>query len=77
MRLAMVLKFLNDRTGSRRVQTGYPRVVEQTCTNLSYGDGSPAGRRPGKSRTQGWDAAHSQGSTMRCTGNIRRPSAAG
>ncbi len=31
--------YLNDWTGSRRVQTDYEGVVEKTCTNLPYGDG--------------------------------------
>jgi RHS repeat-associated protein len=31
--------FLNDWLGSRRVQTDYQGIVEQTCTNLPYGDG--------------------------------------
>jgi len=31
--------YLNDWTGSRRVQTDYQGVVEKTCTNLPYGDG--------------------------------------
>jgi RHS repeat-associated protein len=31
--------YLNDWTGSRRVQTDYQGVIEQTCTNLPYGNG--------------------------------------
>jgi RHS repeat-associated protein len=38
--------YLNDWTGSRRVQTDYEGVVEQTCTNLPYGDGVSCGPTP-------------------------------
>jgi RHS repeat-associated protein len=38
--------YLNDWTGSRRVQTDYEGVVEQTCTNLPYGDGVTCGANP-------------------------------
>jgi len=31
--------YLNDWAGSRRVQTDYEGVVQQTCANLPYGDG--------------------------------------
>ncbi len=31
--------YLNDWNGSRRVQTDYEGVVEQTCMNLPYGNG--------------------------------------
>lgn len=38
--------YLNDWTGSRRVQTDYEGVVEQTCTNLPYGDGQTCSATP-------------------------------
>jgi RHS repeat-associated protein len=38
--------YLNDWNGSRRVQTDYEGVVEQTCTNLPYGDGATCGSTP-------------------------------
>ena len=38
--------YLNDWTGSRRVQTDYEGVVEQTCTNLPYGDGESCSATP-------------------------------
>jgi RHS repeat-associated protein len=38
--------YLNDWNGSRRVQTDYEGVVEQTCTNLPYGDGESCSAAP-------------------------------
>jgi RHS repeat-associated protein len=38
--------YLTDWTGSRRVQTDYEGVVEQTCANLPYGDGVTCGSDP-------------------------------
>ena len=38
--------YLNDWTGSRRVQTDYQGVVEQTCTNLPYGNGTTCSADP-------------------------------
>jgi RHS repeat-associated protein len=38
--------YLNDWNGSRRVQTDYEGVVEQTCTNLPYGDGESCSATP-------------------------------
>ncbi len=38
--------YLNDWLGSRRVQTDYEGVVEQTCTNLPYGDGETCSATP-------------------------------
>jgi RHS repeat-associated protein len=38
--------YLNDWNGSRRVQTDYEGVVEQTCTNLPYGDGESCSAVP-------------------------------
>ena len=38
--------YLNDWNGSRRVQTDYEGVVEQTCGNLPYGDGATCGANP-------------------------------
>jgi len=38
--------YLNDWLGSRRVQTDYQGVVEQTCTNLPYGDGESCSATP-------------------------------
>jgi RHS repeat-associated protein len=38
--------YLNDWNGSRRVQTGYEGVVEQTCTNLPYGNGQTCSATP-------------------------------
>jgi RHS repeat-associated protein len=35
--------YLNDWLGNRRVQTDYAGVVEQTCTNLPFGDGLNCG----------------------------------
>ncbi len=37
---------LNDWNGSRRVQTDYQGVVEQTCTNLPYGNGTTCSADP-------------------------------
>jgi RHS repeat-associated protein len=37
---------LNDWNGSRRVQTDYQGVVEQTCANLPYGNGTTCGPDP-------------------------------
>ena len=37
---------LNDWNGSRRVQTDYQGVVEQTCTNLPYGNGTTCSGDP-------------------------------
>jgi len=38
--------YLNDWLGSRRVQTDYQGVVEQTCANLPYGNGVTCGSDP-------------------------------
>ncbi len=38
--------YLSDWTGSRRVQTDYEGVVEQTCTSLPYGDGETCSATP-------------------------------
>lgn len=38
--------FLNDWTGSRRVLTDYQGVVEQTCSNLPYGNGTTCSGDP-------------------------------
>ena len=38
--------YLNDWTGSRRVQTDYQGLVEQTCANLPYGNGETCGASP-------------------------------
>jgi RHS repeat-associated protein len=38
--------YLNDWNGSRRVQTDYEGVVEQTCGNLPYGGGATCGPNP-------------------------------
>ena len=38
--------YLTDWLGSRRVQTNYQGVVEQTCANLPYGDGETCGPDP-------------------------------
>jgi RHS repeat-associated protein len=38
--------YLNDWNGSRRVQTDYEGVVEQTCTNLPYGNGETCSATP-------------------------------
>ena len=38
--------YLNDWTGSRRVQTDYEGVVEQTCTNQPYGNGQTCSATP-------------------------------
>lgn len=38
--------YLNDWTGSRRVQTDYEGVVEQTCTSLPYGNGQSCSATP-------------------------------
>jgi RHS repeat-associated protein len=47
--------YLTDWTGSRRVQTDYEGVVEQTCTNLPYGDGVSCGPTPGEELYAGLD----------------------
>jgi RHS repeat-associated protein len=47
--------YLNDWTGSRRVQTDYEGVVEQTCTNLPYGDGVSCGPTPSENLYAGLD----------------------
>jgi RHS repeat-associated protein len=39
--------FLDDWAGSRRAQTDYQGVVEQTCTNLPYGEAQNCGPDPG------------------------------
>jgi RHS repeat-associated protein len=38
--------YLTDWLGSRRVQTDYEGVVEQTCANLPYGNGVTCGPNP-------------------------------
>ena len=38
--------YLDDPLGSRRVQTDYAGVVEQTCTSLPYGDGESCAPSP-------------------------------
>ena len=38
--------YLTDWIGSRRVQTDYEGVVEKTCTNLPYGDGTTCDPSP-------------------------------
>ena len=38
--------YLSDWNGSRRVQTDYEGVVEQTCTNLPFGNGEGCGNTP-------------------------------
>jgi RHS repeat-associated protein len=38
--------YLNDWNSSRRVQTDYESVVEQTCMNLPYGNGESCGNTP-------------------------------
>lgn len=47
--------YLNDWTGSRRVQTNYAGVVEQTCMNLPYGDGESCAATPGEGLYAGLD----------------------
>jgi RHS repeat-associated protein len=47
--------YLTDWTGSRRVQTDYEGVVEQTCTNLPYGDGVSCGPTPSEELYAGLD----------------------
>ncbi len=49
--------FLSDWTGSRHVQTDYEGTVEQTCTNLPYGDGQTCGATPTENLYAGleWD----------------------
>lgn len=46
---------LNDWTGSLRVQTNYAGVVEQTCSNLPYGDGETCTQAPSETLYGGLD----------------------
>ncbi len=46
---------ITDWEGSRRVQTDYQGVVEQTCTNLPYGDGVSCGPTPSEELYAGLD----------------------
>jgi hypothetical protein len=69
--------YLSDWTGSRRVQTNYQGVVEQTCTNLPYGDGETCGRTPSENLYAGLDRDSESGLDHACSGNTPPPSAAG
>jgi RHS repeat-associated protein len=47
--------YITDWAGSRRVQTDYQGVVEQTCGNLPYGDGVTCGPNPAEDLYAGLD----------------------